>query len=362
MPTTGEDRAPAREAAPDPLLEAQLRAAWSTGALTGQKARPEPAALDFAGSGEHFLVWRLEAGDGSGPLAVRVARQGEDLEALPASLREEAAALRLLPRAAGGPVGVHVEPEARRSALSRPFAVTSWVPGRALAPSDWTQAHLAAHARLIARIHQRRFPVRGALTVVGAAPAGPEAPAAPSGMSLLEDVDAVFGAARARRPRIAEDPRIAEIMAAARAEVETAEPLMGALDEFVLAHGDLCATNVVWDARGVPRPIDFEWAQADDRARDLAIIGGAVHCDPWYVPLSEGGIEELLGRYVEAVRELDPTVVIDERALRIRRDAWEVYEKTAMLLAVAERAQRGEAVHRDALPVLRDSLARRLAV
>src|SRR5699024_7093633 len=65
------------------------------------------------------------------------------------------------------------------------------------------------------------------------------------------------------------------------------EDQIASLEGFSLCHGDLCATNILWAgtdaASSDPRVqyIDFEWAQGDDPARDLAIIGGRVHGGPW---------------------------------------------------------------------------------
>ena len=109
--------------------------------------------------------------------------------------------------------------------------------------------------------------------------------------------------------------------------------------------------------------IDFEWAQGDDPARDLAILGGAVHGGPWYVPLAEDQVGEFVAAYVRARGEQSevPSSVADVPSLRERMRAWTAYERTAMLVHVASRAAT-RASHRRVLPVLRGTLADELGV
>src|SRR5699024_3212017 len=142
------------------------------------------------------------------------------------------------------------------------------------------------------------------------------------------------------------------------------EDQIASLEGFSLCHGDLCATNILWAgtdaASSDPRVqyIDFEWAQGDDPARDLAIIGGRVHGGPWYVPLAEEQVAQFVDAYVRARGELGevPAAVADAAALRERMRAWTAYERTAMLVHVASRAAT-RASHRRVLPVRRGTLA-----
>ena len=139
-----------------------------------------------------------------------------------------------------------------------------------------------------------------------------------------------------------------------------------ALAASALCHGDLCATNILWEhGAGGPtaRYIDFEWAQGDDPARDLAILGGAVHGGPWYVPLAEEQVAAFVEEYVRARGELGevPAGIADVGALRERMRAWTAYERTAMLVHVASRAAT-RASHRQVLPVLQGTLAAELGL
>ena len=91
------------------------------------------------------------------------------------------------------------------------------------------------------------------------------------------------------------------------------------------------------DARPLPglvtRLVDWEWTRIGDPARDLGLIGGAVHADPWYADLNE----DLLDGFVSAYRGesevlgSDVDALGDARAMRVRRDAWLVAEGFAVL-------------------------------
>lgn len=394
---------PAHPAA-DPAVGARILSAWRDGDLVprgpGSPAPEpsEPAEASVIGIGESFVAWAVRA-PGRAGITVRV--PWRDPEDLAQPLGPEIAALRHVPPGLG-PLPLALWEDPATSPIGRPCLVTAFVPGRVLPPSGWTGAHVRAHGRALARLHASPMPGRGRLggrpdaaSEAISAPAsggrpdpgqaahpdagegsgsssgsgsGPRNPAhvdtaalVPGPMSILGEVDGAFGWWREHHPGVAGRADLAPLLAAARARCAGAEPAFAADGTFVLAHGDLCATNVVWtaDADGAPHPrfIDFEWAQADDRARDLAIIGGAVHGGPWYVPLDDAGLADLLDTYVAAARALDPGAIPDVAALRVRRDAWVAYERTAMLLHVARRAGEGDPVHRAALPVLRSTLA-----
>jgi len=349
-----------------PEFGERVLAAWRDGTLIPDDVvsakTPRAAEVAVAGVGESFVAWRLTPAHEE-TLVVRV--PWRPLDDLAQPLGEEIAALDHVDPAVGPrPVAVCADPA--RSPIALPYVVTTHVPGRVLAPSEWTPAHLAAHARALAVLHRPVFPGRGRL-LPGATRVEQEVGLARGPFSMLAEIDGAFSWWREHHPELTDEPLTARLLDAARAVCAAAEPVAARLGSFTLAHGDLCATNVVWEdgetGRGpVPRYIDFEWAQADDPARDLAIIGGTVHGGPWYVPMDAESREAFLLAYVRAVHELEPERPLDLDELRIRRDAWEAYERTAMSLHVARRATDGDAVHAAALPVLRDSLARRLGV
>ncbi|GAB2542395.1 phosphotransferase family protein [Brachybacterium huguangmaarense] len=349
-----------------------LREAWRSGALghvdgeTGAGTADVRAAV--TGVGESFVAWRLTPS--SGPeLVVRIPWRPIDDLAQP--IGDEFPALAHVPPGVG-PQPVRLVSDPAETAVGRPLIVTTYLPGRVLAPAQWSPAHLLAHARRVAELHAPVFDGRGKL-----APGGPGTPEEArhlvrGPMSMLAEVDGAFGWWRANHPEVTDTPLAARLMDAARAECERAEATgaFARLTSFTLAHGDLCATNVVWEDAGTGpdaagptcHDIDFEWAQADDPARDVAIIGGAVHGGPWYVPMDEDAVAAFCDEYVRESRRLRPDAPLDARDLRIRRDAWEAYERTAMLLHSTRRAAEGDPEHAAVLPGLRERLARRLGV
>lgn len=348
-----------------PAFGERLLAAWRDGTLIPDGADGAHSAREaqavVTGVGESFVAWRLTPAHGE-RLVVRV--PWRPLDDLAQPLGEEIAALGHVDPAVGPrPVAACTDPG--RSPIELPYVVTSYVPGRVLAPRRWTSAHLAAHARTLAVLHRPVLPGRGRL-LPGGTRAEQEAGLVRGPFSILAEVDGAFSWWREHHPEVTGEPLTAGLLDAARAVCAAAEPVAARLDSFTLAHGDLCATNVVWEDDGsgagpVPRYIDFEWAQGDDPARDVAIIGGPVHGGPWYVPMDAEAHEAFLLAYVDAARALAPDRALDLDELRIRRDAWEAYERTAMYLHVARRAADGDPVHAAALPVLRDGLARRLS-
>lgn len=344
----------ATSTAADPATGDRILAAWERGELIpgagGTGAEPR---VRLAGLGESYAAWRLEVGGTD--LIVRIPWRETGELAQPSAT--EIAALPHVP-AGLGPRLLAAHPDPLASPVGLACLVTAHVPGHVLAPEAWTPEHLQAHARALARLHQAPLPGRG--------PLAPPTEADPQGtaalrrgpMSIVAELDGAFDWWREHEPTVTEHPVNAPMMARARAVCEQREWAFAGMEAFVLAHGDLCATNIVWDR--APRYIDFEWAQADDRARDVAIIGGPVRGGPWYVPMSLPQVEAFTDAYVAAARSLDPALELDVPALRARREAWEAYERTAMLLHVTRRAAAGDPEHRAALPVLRETLARRL--
>ncbi len=363
-----------------PAMGERIAEAWRSGALApfgaddaAPAGAPGPdlsalppslsgrARVALAGVGERFAAWRVTPQEGAAVI-VRVPHVAP--EELHQDLAHEIAALTLIPPEVG-PAPIAVHDESSTSPLGHPCVVTTDVPGIAAAPGAWTGAHLRSHARLLARLHAVPAPGRGPVSV------GPEPWAAvPVGApQLLAEVEAEVGAWRERHGALLAEHGLEPFLEAALTRVAGVEDQIASLDGFSLCHGDLCATNILWEgtdpASGDPRVqyIDFEWAQGDDPARDLAIIGGPVHGGPWYVPLAEEQVARFVDEYVRARGELGevPAAVADVAALRERMWAWTAYERTAMLVHVASRAAT-RASHRRVLPVLRGTLAEALGI
>ncbi|MFC7457405.1 phosphotransferase [Brachybacterium sp. GCM10030267] len=341
------------------------------------------ARVSLAGVGEHFAAWRLVPQENA-PLIVRIPHV--PLAEMPQDLAHEIAALTLVPPDVGPqPIAFHDEPadegsppagaggpapggdpgDPAPSPIGHPFVVTSEMPGTAAVPEAWTAQNLAAHAAHLAHLHSVPAPGRGPVTL-GRNPWA----AIPRGTpSLLSEVEAEVESWRSRHGALIRELALEPFLDAALSRVATVESDIAQLDGFVLAHGDLCATNIMWDrpVEAAEPPavgyIDFEWAQGDDPARDLAIIGGAVHGGPWYVPLDEDQVSAFVDAYVRARAEHGPVPasVADVGALRRRMRAWTAYERTAMLVHVASRAAT-RAAHRQVLPVLRGTLAEELGL
>lgn len=319
------------------------------------------ARVTLAGVGERFAAWRVIPQQNA-PVIVRIPH------VTPAELHQdlahEIAALTLLPAEVGPePIAVHDDPAT--SPIGHPYVVTSEIPGTAAAPATWTGAHLQAHAEHLALLHAVPAPGRGPVSLG----TDPWAAVAPGPQPLLPEVEEELASWRLAHGSAIQEHRLGPLLEAARAEVAAADAEIAQLDGFVLAHGDLCATNILWHgadlATGAPRAqyIDFEWAQGDDPARDLANLGGTVHGGPWYVPLAEEQIDSFVRAYVRARGERGelPASVSDVASLRRRMRAWTAYERSAMIVHVASRALT-RSTHARVLPTLRRTLAATLGV
>ncbi|PZP16060.1 MAG: aminoglycoside phosphotransferase family protein [Brachybacterium faecium] len=373
-------------AAPDPVSPAmgeRLQQAWSNGTLVlpmrddhspvrlpGLHKSVLPPSLSgrarvsLVGVGERFAAWRLTPQENASVI-VRIPHVAP--AELHQSLAHEIAALTLIP-AEVGPDPIAFHDDAATSPIGHPYVVATDMPGSAAAPETWTPAHLAAHAEHLAHLHTVPAPGRGPVSL-GEDPWA-QLPAGPPG--LLTEVEQLVEQWRQQHAAVIAEHHLEPFLEAALVAVAGIEPEIAAMagsDGFVLAHGDLCATNVLWshpeagDDQPVVRYIDFEWAQADDPARDLAIIGGPVHGGPWYVPMDEPQVETFVDHYLRARTEHGevPFSVADVPSLRRRMDAWTAYERTAMLVHVASRASTRVA-HQRVLPRLRSTLAAFLGI
>lgn len=327
-----------------------ILAAWRDGRLTGSPGHSGDAHVELLGVGESYAAWHL-ARTGGAELTVRVAtREPADM---PRPIAQEAAALPYVPTGSGPRLVATGFDDGPTNPLRSPYLVLTHQPGRVLAPRDWQPAHRRAHAVGLARLHRDRYGGRGEFGLAG----DPLAGLVPGPMSLLAVFDAMTDWWREHHPGVWADTSLAEIVPAARAVCAAAEPVFGELDAYTVVHGEPVATNVLWEPGDADRChyIDFEWAQVDDPARDLAIAGGPVHVGPWYLPLDEAGVDTLLDDYLAEAARLGHR--LDRTALRRRRDAWEAYERTSMLLYLTRRAREG----RRGFPDLARALAHRLA-
>lgn len=357
----------------------RIAAAWSAGTLVlplrdadhpvrlpGLSRSVLPASLTgtarvaLAGVGETFAAWRVVPPEHP-PLIVRVPHR--DPAELHQPLAAEVAALTLAPPEVG-PEPVAVQEDATDGPLGLPYVVTTEVPGTAAAPRTWTDAHLLAHARLLARLHAVPAPGRGPLRLGEDPWAGvPTGPA-----SLLGEVEQEVARWRERAAAALAEQRLEPFLEVLLERVADIEAEVAALDGFVLAHGDLCATNVLWSRGAMEqephvRFIDFEWAQGDDPARDLAILGGTVTGGPWFVPMDEQATAGFVEAYVrERPRHGElPASVADLPSLRRRMRAWTAYDRTALLVHLAHRGPRTTAARR-ALGELRSTLSVELGI
>ena len=369
----------------------RIARAWSDAALLPERGlRRTTPRVQLVGVGEAYAAWALDV-EPSERMLLRIPWR----EPTPRSLAREAEALRQVPVGAGPRLLQALEAD---GPLGTPALLLTWQSGRQLAPEDWQQQHLIAHGRRLAHLHQRAMPGRGA---VGGPFRDPT--------SVVGEVQQLFQRARTEDAELLDAHALHPLLEAAQ---RTVERVPWRNTPTVLCHGDLCATNILWETSGFgssgsdagptydtgpaqstglahstglaksaapprgpgpahgpgPAYIDFEWAQADDPARDLAIIAGPIHGGPWYVPASEADVRALLKAYLVeharirrgAPQEQNTASAID--ALLTRIPAWWAYERTAMLLHCWRRAEAGSRMHRLAAQNIQQGLTSLLGV
>lgn len=254
--------------------------------------------ISYVGHGESFDAWKIEDVDGAlPPVLARVARRTD----LPKPMENEAGVLRELREAGVAPL-LHSYDSGDDNPLGMPYMVTSFVAGQEKPPAEWSLDEARAVIEHAARLHSATA-----------------RPGSSSGIGWLEGSLEYWRATAS--DALSAEPT-ASVLAAAERFVRANESAFDRLEEIALVHGDLITGNVLLD-EGVPNFVDWEWAEVDDVARDLALIGGQTFGGGTYMELTDTQVRELVECYA-AARDMTSRELDD---LAVRRDVWMVLDR-----------------------------------
>ncbi|MBO3725477.1 phosphotransferase [Actinomyces bowdenii] len=349
-------------------LGGRIRAAAQAGELRGVPVGR--ARVEALGRGESYAAWLVRSGGRA--RVVRVQRRAT--ADMPRPMAAEFAALERIPPELGtSAIAMEPGPD---NPLGAPYMVTSYVPGAVLAPQEWGPPLLAALAGQLARLHLALAEPAGGQTGGTAGETGVGGSAAPSSGAARDGIavavvpttvapasaqgEEVLAWWRGSAPWTLEHPLVAPLLGAWREALARRDPAFRETPIHPLIHGDVVRTNVVV-REGVPRLIDFEWAEPGDVAKDLALIGGRVSGGPWYVPMGRQDVQALVEEYVRVMAAQAPRMgcrasgagggvgpvrwspghasVTDPSRLLVRRGAYELIDRMGNLLYCLSRGR-----------------------
>lgn len=291
---------------------------------------PREREISYVGHGSSFDAWKIaDAYSVLPPVLARIARRSD----MPKPVDQEITALRELDGTGFAPQ-LYLFDAGPENAVGGTLVVTSFDAGVVKDPGEWSFAEVCAVIDRAAELHTATA-----------------RPGSSSGMGWYNG--SIDYWRRTAPETIAAEP-LASLIAAVEDYVREREPAFDRLSEVALVHGDLVASNILLDG-GVPHFVDWEWAEVDDVARDLALIGGPSHGGEWYVPLTDSQVAETVARYA-AARGLSNAEHAD---LAARRDVWMVMDR---LFSSIHYSLNEPAVNRVAAETMQTTLADWLGV
>jgi aminoglycoside phosphotransferase (APT) family kinase protein len=167
----------------------------------------------------------------------------------------------------------------------------------------WEIADLQAHARTLARLHQRKFEQHGEIGHLSN-----------DTYDFLYRFDVALDYWRTHHPYLLDIPIVQRLLPPIREYVLQHRDIFLNLRRYAIVHGDAHPLNVLFDGDHV-RLIDWEQSAIGDPACDVAVIGWDI-ATPWQMQLTGERLDIFLDTYLS----LEP-----DETLRQRRDLWMVY-------------------------------------
>lgn len=214
------------------------------------------------------------------------------------TLQSEFDLLQLVPKGIG-PTAFVVD--CSQTQLGYPFMLLEYLAGEV--KKTWDTPDLQAHARTLARLHERQFAGHGPIGQLSQAP-----------YDFLHRFAVALDYWQVHHPYLFDIPIVQRLLPPIRHFVSEHASLFTRLRRFSLVHGDAHPLNVLFHADTV-RYIDWEMAAIGDPALDLAMIGWGIST-PWQMALTAEQIDNFLATYCALKTDED---------LCQRRAVWIVY-------------------------------------
>ena len=214
------------------------------------------------------------------------------------NLQNEFEVLKIVPKDVG-PSAFAID--FQQTHLPQPYMLLEYIDGK-LKPK-WNLTDLQAHARTLARLHQRKFCGHGAVYHLSNAP-----------YDFLQRFDVAINYWQIHHPYLFDILIVKRLLPSIHHFVTLHNDLFRGLRHFSIIHGDAHPLNILFSNNRV-RYIDWERAAIGDPASDIAMIGWDI-ATSWQMKLTGEWFSSFLDTYLT----LEPDATLCQR-----RDVWMVY-------------------------------------
>lgn len=188
-----------------------------------------------------------------------------------------------------------------RTYLPQPYMLLEFLEGTL--KEGWEAADLQSYARVLSRLHQRKFDHHGSI-----------AQPATTRFDFQRRFEVAIDYWRTHHPHLLDLPIVRHLRPQVRHFIDAHNHLFINLAHFTFVHGDAHPLNILF-ADDQIYLIDWEWAAIGDPAQDIAMLGWDIDT-AWQMKLTGAQLDHFLETYLA----LQPDDTLSQR-----RDVWMVY-------------------------------------